>query len=47
MIESRLDPVKYELFYDKLALLLDESKEIVRYLSGSTITKEAGEVVQA
>jgi N-methylhydantoinase B/oxoprolinase/acetone carboxylase alpha subunit len=47
MAKIKLEPVKYELFYNKLATLLDESKEIVRYLSGSTITKEAGEVVQA
>lgn len=47
MAKRKLDSVKYELFYNKLAMLLDESKEVVRYLSGSTITKEAGEVVQA
>jgi N-methylhydantoinase B/oxoprolinase/acetone carboxylase alpha subunit len=47
MAKIELEPVRYELFYQKLAMLLDESKEIVRYLSGSTVTKEAGEVVQA
>ena len=47
MTRTVLDPVKYELFYNKLAMDLDEAKEVVRYLSGSTITKEAGEVVQA
>jgi N-methylhydantoinase B len=47
MTKKTLDPVKYELFYNKLAMDLDEAKEVVRYLSGSTITKEAGEVVQA
>ncbi|MBN1228103.1 MAG: hydantoinase B/oxoprolinase family protein [Deltaproteobacteria bacterium] len=47
MSNTKLDPVKYELFYNKIAMILDESKEVLRYLSGSTITKEAGEVVQA
>jgi N-methylhydantoinase B len=44
-VEERLDPVRYELLYNKLANILEEGKENLRYLSGSTITREAGEVV--
>ena len=44
-MEERLDPVKYELLYNKLSNILEEGKENLRYLSGSTITREAGEVV--
>jgi N-methylhydantoinase B/oxoprolinase/acetone carboxylase alpha subunit len=44
-VQERLDPVKYELLYNKLANILEEGKENLRYLSGSTITREAGEVV--
>jgi N-methylhydantoinase B/oxoprolinase/acetone carboxylase alpha subunit len=44
-VKERLDPVKYELLYNKLANVLEEGKENLRYLSGSTITREAGEVV--
>lgn len=47
MAETRLDPVRYEIFYNKLDQILNEGKEVIRYLSGSTITREAGEVVQA
>ncbi len=42
----KLDPIRYEIFYNKLAQILNEGKEVVRYLSGSTITREAGEVLQ-
>ncbi|MFC1906461.1 hydantoinase B/oxoprolinase family protein [Chloroflexota bacterium] len=45
MIE--LDPVKYEVFYQRLDKLLNEGKEVLRYLSGSVITREAGEVQEA
>jgi len=41
-----IDPVKYEIFTNRLIEILNEGKEIIRYLSGSTITREAGEVVQ-
>ena len=44
-MQERLDPVKYELLYNKLANILEEGKENLRYLSGLTITREAGEVV--
>jgi N-methylhydantoinase B/oxoprolinase/acetone carboxylase alpha subunit len=44
-MKKQLDPVKYELVYNKLANILEEGKENLRYLSGSTITREAGEVV--
>jgi len=43
---SEIDPVKYEIFTNRLIEILNEGKEIIRYLSGSTITREAGEVVQ-
>ncbi len=43
---AKLDPIRYEIFYNKLAQILNEGKEVVRYLSGSTITREAGEVLQ-
>lgn len=46
MDSKKLDPVKIEIFYHRLSELLNEGKEVVRYLSGSTITREAGEVVQ-
>lgn len=47
MKRMKLDLAKYEVFYHKLDQILDEGKEVVRYLSGSTITREAGEVVVA
>ena len=42
-----LNPVKYEVFYQRLDKLLNEGKEVLRYLSGSVITREAGEVQEA
>jgi N-methylhydantoinase B len=42
-----LDPVKYETFYNKLDKILNEGKEVVRYLSSGVITREAGEVQEA
>jgi acetophenone carboxylase len=51
MGERRIDPkadiIKYELFYNKLDAILNEAKEVVRYLSGSVITRESGEVQEA
>ncbi len=44
---EKLDPVKYESFYNKLSFIMNEGKEVLRYLSGSSIAREAGEVVQA
>ena len=44
MEKITLDPVKYELLYQKLEAACNEAKDIVQYLSGSTIAREAGEV---
>jgi N-methylhydantoinase B/oxoprolinase/acetone carboxylase alpha subunit len=44
---QKLDPVKYEIFYNRLYQAMEEGKEVLRYLSGSTIAREAGEVMQA
>lgn len=41
---TALDPLKYEVFYQKIDKLLNEAKEVLRYLSASMITREAGEV---
>ncbi len=46
MTEARLDPVRYEIFYNNLDQILNEGKEVIRYLSGSTITRESGEVLE-
>ena len=45
MAEINIDPVKYEIFCQRLSEILTEGKEVTRYLSGSTIAREAGEVV--
>jgi N-methylhydantoinase B/oxoprolinase/acetone carboxylase alpha subunit len=45
-MSMNIDPVKYEVFTNRLIEVLNEGKEVIRYLSGSTITREAGEVVQ-
>lgn len=42
-----LDPLKYEVFYQKIDKMLNEAKEVLRYLSASMITREAGEVQEA
>lgn len=39
-----LDPVKYEIFYNRLQRSLTEAKETVRKVACSVITREAGEV---
>jgi N-methylhydantoinase B/oxoprolinase/acetone carboxylase alpha subunit len=44
---TELDPVQYEVFYQRLDKLLNEGKEVLRYLSGSVISREAGEVQEA
>jgi N-methylhydantoinase B/oxoprolinase/acetone carboxylase alpha subunit len=44
---AELDPVKYEIFYQRMEKILNEAKEVVRYLSGGMITREAGEVQEA
>lgn len=43
----KLDPVQYEIFYQRMDKMLNEAKEVVRYLSGGMITREAGEVQEA
>ena len=45
--EVKLDPVKYEIFSNRLDQALDEAKDVVRVLSGSTIVREAGECLEA
>ncbi len=45
--KKELDPVKYEVFYNRIKQIMEEGKEVLRYLSGSTIAREAGEVMQA
>lgn len=47
MAEVKLDPARYEVFYRRLDSILNEGKEVIRYLSGSVITREAGEVLEA
>ena len=42
---TALDPIKYEIFFNRMTEIMTEGKEVLRYLSGSTITREAGEVV--
>jgi N-methylhydantoinase B/oxoprolinase/acetone carboxylase alpha subunit len=42
-----LDPVRYEIFYQKLEMIVNEGKEVVRYLSTGIITREAGEIQEA
>ena len=32
---QELDPVKYEIFYNRLYQVMEEGKEVLRYLSGS------------
>jgi N-methylhydantoinase B/oxoprolinase/acetone carboxylase alpha subunit/acetone carboxylase gamma subunit len=44
---TTLDPVKYELLYQKLDAACNEAMDVVKYLSGSVIAREAGEVVSA
>ena len=46
-VKKELDPVRYEVFYNRIKQIMEEGKEVLRYLSGSTIAREAGEVMQA
>lgn len=39
-----LDPIKYEMFYNRVEQALIEAKNTVRYLAGSVIVREGGEV---
>lgn len=47
MAEIKLDPVRYEIFFNKLDQALNEAQDVVRVLSGSTIVREAGEALEA
>lgn len=47
MTNVRLDPIKYEIFFNKLDQLLNESQQVVRYLSASAIVREGGEAMEA
>jgi len=42
-----LDPIRYEVFTNRLRQSMEESKEVLRYMANSTIAREAGEVMQA
>ncbi len=44
---KELDLVQYEIFYNRMKQIMEEGKEVLRYLSGSTIAREAGEAMQA
>jgi N-methylhydantoinase B/oxoprolinase/acetone carboxylase alpha subunit len=46
MAQTKLDPVKYEILYNRLGQEMFEAKEVVRHLSASTIVREAGEVAE-
>lgn len=46
MSTAKLDPVKYEILYNRLEQEMFEAKEVVRHLSASTIVREAGEVAE-
>ena len=43
----KLDTARYEVFYNRMLHSVDDAKEVLRYLSGSHITREAGEVMVA
>jgi N-methylhydantoinase B/oxoprolinase/acetone carboxylase alpha subunit len=47
MTQTKLDPVRYEIFYNKLFHALNEAKETIRHLSASPITRYAGEIAEA
>lgn len=44
---AHLDPVKYGIFFNKLDEAVNDSREVLKYLSGSVIVKEAGEALVA
>lgn len=46
-MDVKLDPAKYEIFFNKLDQLLNESQQVLRYLSASAIVREAGEAMEA
>ena len=41
---TEISPVNYEIFYSQFLNSIDEAQHVVRYLSGSTVTRESGEV---
>lgn len=47
MAELKLDPVKYEVFFNRLDQALNEAQNVVRLLSGSSIVREGGEALEA
>ena len=47
MEKLQLDPIKYEIFFNKLDQAMNESQQVVRYLSASAIVREAGEALEA
>lgn len=47
MAEVKLDPARLEIFFNKIDQSLNESQEVVRYLSASPIVREAGEALEA
>ena len=44
---AEIDPVKYEMFYHRMDKLVNEAKEVLRYLSAGMISREGGEVQEA
>ncbi|MCL5962225.1 MAG: hydantoinase B/oxoprolinase family protein [Chloroflexi bacterium] len=44
---AKLDSVRYEMFYHRMEQALNEARETIRTLSGSVITREAGELAEA
>lgn len=46
MIKQELDPIKYEMFFNRIEQTMYEGKEVIRKLSASVIARDAGEVSQ-
>jgi N-methylhydantoinase B/oxoprolinase/acetone carboxylase alpha subunit len=47
MEKEKLDLVNFEVFFNKLDGAVNEGREVLKYLSGSVIVKEAGEALEA
>jgi N-methylhydantoinase B len=47
MGRTDLDPVRYEVFYNRVFHALNEAKETIRHISASPITRYAGEIAEA
>ena len=47
MSRLKLDPVRYEIFFNRLDQALNEAQHVVRLLSGSGIVREGGEAMEA